>query len=45
MRMVTDKEYSIDLFKQIKKEDFQLTYDMCNKNDYTGCMSIENLLS
>lgn len=37
MRMVTDKEYSTDLFKQIKKEDFALTYDLCNKNDYTGC--------
>ena len=23
--------------KQIKKEDYALTYDMCSKNDYTGC--------
>lgn len=37
MRMVLDNDYSPFLLKQIKKEDFALTYDMCSKNDYTGC--------
>ena len=37
MRMVLDNDYSPFLLKQIKKEDYALTYDMCNKNDYTGC--------
>lgn len=35
--MVLDNDYSHFLLKQIKKEDFALTYDMCSKNDYTGC--------
>lgn len=37
MRMVLDNDYSPFLLKQIKKEDYTLTYDMCSKNDYTGC--------
>ena len=34
--MVLDNDYSPFLLKQIKKEDYSLTYDMCSKNDYTG---------
>ena len=38
MRMVIDNVYSKEkLFKQINKNDFPLTYDMCSKNDYTDC--------
>lgn len=38
MRMVIDDVYSKEkLFKQINKNDFSLTYDMCNKNDFSDC--------
>lgn len=38
MRMVIDDVYSKEkLFKQINKDDFSMTYDMCSKNDYTNC--------
>lgn len=38
MRMVIDDVYSKEkLFKQINKNDFALTYDMCSKNDYKDC--------
>lgn len=38
MRMVIDDVYSKEkLFKQINKNDFSLTYDMCSKNDFSDC--------
>lgn len=38
MRMVIDDVYSKEkLFKQINKDDFSMTYDMCSKNDYSNC--------